>query len=95
MTLERDRKKANLPVRPFLYTLDQLASILAMSEEDVARKCIYFQGRSTGVRSSRLMIAHNIASAKEEPAWRVSERELIRWMKLKGFVYYEKAGFRG
>lgn len=81
--------KFGLPIRPFLYTLDQLSVILDIPIKSLNQN-IYFEGRSIGVRSRALMVARNIASDDSSPDWRVAERELIRWMRLKGFKYYER-----
>lgn len=77
-----------LPVRPFLYTLDQIATILSIDEQGLKSGYVYFEGRSTGVRSLHLLLARNIAGPRSNPDWRVAEEELLRWMKLKGFRAY-------
>jgi hypothetical protein len=82
-----------LPPRPFLYTIDQLAVVLNMREENIKNRYLYLEGRSIGVRRKDLMVARNIALREEKPDWRVTEREFIRWMKLKGFKYYERGTF--
>jgi hypothetical protein len=81
-----------LPPRPFLYTLDQLAVILDLTETALAHH-VYFEGRNTGVRRKDLMLARNIAPATEKPEWRVAEREFVRWMRTKGFKAYERTTF--
>lgn len=87
------REKVGLPPRAFLFTLDQIAGMIAITEASLKQAYIYFEGRSTGRRSLDLMIAINIAPENERPVWRVSERELIRWLKKKGFRYYELGTF--
>lgn len=82
-------ERMGLPVRPFLYTLDQLATLLSMSQGNLMNQYIYFEGRTTGVRSVHLIAARNIAKPGEKAEWRVAERELIRWLKTKGFRVYE------
>jgi hypothetical protein len=79
-----------LPFRPFLYTVDQISVILDVSERTVLQQYLYFEGRSIGSRSNQLMLARNIAPKNEKPEWRIAERELIRWMRFKGFRYYER-----
>jgi hypothetical protein len=85
-----DRAKVGLPARPFLYTMDQISAILDVDIRTVATQYLYFEGRSTGVRDKHFMLARNIAPPDERPDWRVAERELIRWMRVKGFRYYER-----
>ncbi len=83
-----DRKAANLPVRPFLYTLDQVATIINVTEQTLrAKGYLFFSGRTPGVQSRDEMLTINIAPATEKPEWRIEERELIRWMKRKGFRF--------
>lgn len=82
-----------LPPRPFLYTLDQLAVLLDVSELALKQTHVYFEGRSTGVRRKDMMLARNIAPSSEKPDWRVAEREFVRWMRTKGFRVYERVTF--
>lgn len=84
--IRADREALRLPVRPFLYTLDQVATILSITEVRLKQGgYVFFQGRTPGIPSRDEMIAHNIAAATAKPEWRVEERELVRWMKRKGF----------
>ena len=48
-----------LPQRPFLYTLDQIATLLA-SDEQTVRASIHYEGRSVGARPVKKMLARNI-----------------------------------
>lgn len=83
-------ESVGLPPRPFLYTLDQISVILNVTEDQVPRY-VYYEGRSTGPRNVKKMVARNINPDKtEKPDWRVAERELIRWMKAMGFKYYDR-----
>ena len=79
-----------LPMRPFLYTVDQIATILTMTEQAVHTRILYHEGRDIGSRRTDQMLARNIAASNEKPDWRVAERELVRWMKHKGFKFYER-----
>lgn len=84
-------ESVGLPPRPFLYTLDQIAVILNISQADVGRRYIYYEGRSTGIRNLKLLIARNInPDRNDKPDWRVAERELIRWCKVMGFKFYDR-----
>jgi hypothetical protein len=86
-------EKIGLPTRVFLFTLDQISVMTNISEKTLESHHIYFQGRSIGSRKKSLMIAVNIAPPDEKPDWRVAEREFIRWMRVKGFRYYERGSF--
>ncbi len=85
------RDKLNLPYRPFLYTLDQLATILSITE-DALRKgnYLFFEGRQSGRAIPDEIRVHNIAKPNDKPEWRCEERELMRWMKRKGFRYVDR-----
>lgn len=87
----RKREWVALPARPFMYTADQLAAVLSMTEAHVRGRLLWYEGREVGVRPLVKLKAINIANEDERPDWRVSEQELIRWMKHKGFRYYERA----
>lgn len=85
-----DPEKVGLPVRPFLYTLDQIAVLIDVEEGQLKRSYIHFEGRSIGVASRRQLLARNISPDDKAPDWRVAERELIRWFKTVGFKYYDR-----
>lgn len=82
--------KVGMPVRVFLYTLDQLSVMLDVDESTIKKSYVYFEGRSIGTKYRGLMIARNIAAPGDKPDWRVAEREFVRWLKYKGFRYYER-----
>lgn len=88
--LPKQNDAVMLPYRPFLFTVDQIAVLLNVSEQEVKAHLLYYERRSIGTRSNHQMIARNIAGPDERPDWRVAERELVRWMRLKGFRYYER-----
>lgn len=82
-----------LPAKVFLYTIDQIGTMLSLTPKQVAARYVYFEGRSIGSRKKDLMVARNIAAAEDPPEWRIAERELIRWMRHKGFRYYDRGAF--
>lgn len=92
--LHRGAASVGLPPRPFLYTLDQIATILNLDISSVRSRYIYYDKRTVGKKSVHSIEAKNIAPPTDPPDWRVSERELVRWMKLKGFVFYERSSAR-
>lgn len=86
VTSNEQRKNVNLPVRPFLYTLDQVGTILNITAQTLHQGgYLFYSGRTPGVQSKDEILAHNIAPPTARPEWRVEERELIRWLKRKGF----------
>ena len=71
-----------LPERPFFWTIDQVASILQVSESWLKRR-INYAGRT--LRTGRAMLrAVNLAEPEEQPMWRVSNQELHRWLAHHG-----------
>lgn len=74
-----------LPPVIFLYTIDQMAAMLNISEDSVKAQYLWFVGRTTGTKRKHQMQAINIAPENEKPDWRVSMDEFIRWLKRMGF----------
>jgi hypothetical protein len=87
---ENDRISVGLPTRPFLYSIDQVAMLLCVSEKYVTHEYGHWTGRSIGIPSSDRIEFRNIAPEGASPEWRCSERELIRFLRHKGYKYYER-----
>lgn len=83
-------RSVGFPVRPFLFTLDQVAGMLMLEQGELENKYIYFRGRSQGrlLANDDRIKAVNIAPSGDAPEWRVSEEDLIRWCKKKDIVAY-------
>jgi hypothetical protein len=79
-----------LPARSFLYTLDQISQLTSIDVPTLKKSYIYYENRSIGRQERYLLSARNIAPPEEKPEWRVSEREFIRWMRYKGYKYYDR-----
>ena len=79
-----------IPTRVFLFTVDQLSVMLDLPDKYILENLLYLEGRSIGTAKRQLMQARNIAPADQKPEWRVAEREFIRWMRVKGFKYYDR-----
>lgn len=77
-------------MRPFLFTLDQVAGLLSLSQGELENKYIHFWGRSEGrlLANGDRIKAVNIAPSDQAPEWRVSEEDLIRWCLAKDIVVY-------
>lgn len=85
------RDPVGLPPRPFFFSLDQIANMLNMTERNlIVQGYVHLEGRSIGAPLRDQFIARNVAPADQKPEWRVSEREFIRWLKRKGFKYYDR-----
>lgn len=80
-----------MPPRIILYTLDQLATMLNVQLQTIKTSYIHYDRRSPGARPGDRMVARNIAPAGEKPDWRVTENEVIRYLKKRGFRIYSRA----
>lgn len=89
-TTNQDPELVGLPPRMFLYTLDQIATILALELKTVRASYIFYEGRDVGIVSRDLMVARNISPVGTLPEWRVAQTELVRWMRRKGFRWIER-----
>ncbi len=78
-------ESVGLPPITFLYTLDQVASMVNMDLETFTLTYVWYHNRSTGVRYPRNMVARNLAEPHETPDWRIAQAEFIRWLKYMGF----------
>ncbi len=84
-----------LPPRPFLYTLDQVQGLLGYSSlAHMKKTLVHFDKLSNGATNKKKLLARNIAPDDAEKAeWRISERELIRWMRAHNFRLYQRRPF--
>lgn len=91
-----DAEKIGLPPRPFLYTIDQISVMTDLTEHNLITQHIYFEGRTVGSRQAHQMIARNlnVGQPLAKPDWRVLDREFVRWMKKRGYKYYDTGVFR-
>lgn len=93
--------KVGLPIRTVLYTIDQVATMLALEPRTVKASYLYLDGINVGSIPKRVMLARNIdpdfeppshsnPDGKGKPEWRIAEHELIRWLKEMGFRIYDR-----
>lgn len=87
-------ERVGLPLRPFLWTLDQIATIINLELRTIQIHYVYYDNRSTGPKSRSQLMARNIAPPGKDAEWRVAHDELIRWLKTKGFRFYEEGRLR-
>lgn len=85
-----ERERVGLPPRIILYTPDQLAAMLSMDEKYVTRALLFYDRLEPGIRPKEKLLARNIAPDGEKPEWRVTEKELLRYLRLKGIKFYER-----
>lgn len=93
---EQKPSSVGLPIRPFLYTLDQIAHLLGVDTERyfINNNVVHFEGRSPGTPRTNQMVARNISDSFHSPDWRVSEQEFIRYLKHHGFKVYTRSWVR-
>lgn len=73
---------ATVPELTFFFTLDQVASMLSLTEATLREKYIYFVGLEPLRRTARKIKAVNIAPGDmDDPDWRVEEKEFRRFVK--------------
>lgn len=86
-----DKRDIGLPVREFMYTLDQIAFLLQIEESQLKRAYLHYESRSVGTCPKDRMLAVDISPDNAaRPEWRVAERHLKRWMRYKGWKVYER-----
>ena len=86
-----DKRDIGLPVREFMYTIDQIAYMMGTTEAYVKRSLLFYEGRSVGVCPKDKLLAVDISPDDATKAeWRIAERHLKRWMRYKGWKFYER-----
>ena len=73
-----------LPEPEFFYTLDQVSLLLGV-EESWLRQRVFFMGRNPKRKRLDDLEAINIAKSDEKAVWRISHRELTRWLMRHGY----------
>jgi hypothetical protein len=88
---QEDLAAVGLPLTPFLYHFDQVATMLGKTESQLIDTHIFYLGRSVGRQHPRKIKAVNIAADPDAvPEWRITEGELVRWLKLIGIKLYSR-----
>jgi len=83
-------KSLGLPVRSFLFTLDQVGEMLQVDESKLRERYVFYTNRHVGSPPKDKMRAVNIAPVGTHPQWRIAEREFVRWLRYKGFRVYDR-----
>ena len=85
------KRDIGLPIREFMYTLDQIAFLLSIEEKNLKQNHLHYDGRSVGPCPKDRLLAVDISpDGAARPEWRVAERHLKRWMRYKGWKAYER-----
>ena len=85
-----ERDEIGLPPRIFMYTPDQIAGMLQLTEAYVRSTLLFYDRREPGLTPRSKMRSVNIAPEGETPEWRVTEREFIRYLRSRGVKFYER-----
>ena len=85
MSTANSPQKVGLPPITFLYTLDQISTMLNLSHESFVARYVYFHLRNARPKRPDEMLARNIAGPGYNPDWRIPQAEFVRWLKFKGF----------
>lgn len=90
---EAKPSSVGLPIRPFLYTLDQIAHLMSVESERyfINANRVHFEGRSQGTPRRDQMLARNISPGSKAPDWRIAEQEFIRYLKYHNFKVYVRS----
>jgi hypothetical protein len=93
MVFEEDKFLPNiqLPVRQFMYTVDQIAHMLNCSADTLYKKYIWYTGRDHGRPGSKLQ-AINIAPLEDGTTadWRIPEENFVFWCRQRGIAFHEQ-----
>ena len=87
---EEERRKVGLPPRIFFYTLDQVAAMLQVDEDELRKRYLYFAGRDVGFQQPGQLYVVNI-SPDSKAEWRCSDREFMRFLRHKKIRAYDLA----
>lgn len=71
-------------MRPFFFTVDQIATLTGLSIQQV-RAALFRSGESIGIQPRDEMLAVNLAPRGDADEWRVEEKELLRWLRHRGY----------
>jgi hypothetical protein len=89
-----DPTVVGLPPVIFMFTVDQIASMLSVEERYVMTTYLYYVGRSTGRKATHHMDAVNIAPEDHAPEWRVPSKEFLKWCTRRGIKVNQFSGMR-
>lgn len=82
------KARIQLPLVQFLFTLDQVAMLLNITETDLAQRYLFFEGVSTGISRGR-MRARDISPTPDRRDWRVGYSEFRLFLTTKGYRVVE------
>ena len=86
----KERDLLGLPAPVFLYTPEQIATMLAVTEKRLFADVLWLDGHELGKPPVESIRAINIAKPEDTPIWRIEEEEFVRWARVKRFRRYER-----
>jgi hypothetical protein len=78
------KRNVRLPKHEFYYTIDQVTTLLQISEHYLTSRLLFYLGREAGARPKDKILAVNIAPDGEDPVWRIPEKSLKAYLRYKG-----------
>lgn len=89
-------ERRGIPRRPIFWTLDQVADMLSLSEMQLVKSYVWFQGQEVGPYRKHYLRAVDlnrglVHAERGRPAvnWRIAENELVRWMTFHKLWLYD------
>jgi hypothetical protein len=89
---DEERGRIGLPPLLFLFTLEQICSMIQVDMTSLMRNHLWYTGVTPGMPMRRQMRAVNVGEHKE-PIWRVSQRDFVSWAKRQGFKVSDYANY--
>ena len=83
--MTRSTYDMRLPVRPFFFTVDQVATLTALTIPQV-RSAMFYNASSVGIAPRDQLYAVNLAPPNAPEEWRIEEKELLRWLRHRGYA---------
>jgi hypothetical protein len=87
--MEKMREEVGLPTKPFFYTTDQVADLLALDPNYMKANLVHFMGMGGQLSLDRIR-SDNIAPPGQDARWRIAEDELIRYLRRRGVRLYRR-----
>jgi len=81
---DEGRAEVGLPPLLFLFTLEQICSMIQVEMKPLMRNHLWYTGVTPGFPMRRQMRAVNIGE-HDTPIWRVTHRDFVAWAKRQGF----------
>lgn len=88
--IQKESRAVGIPFKVFLYTLEQVADMLAVDVKSFSARYVHYDNRTPGRKKSDTFMARDISPLGEKPDWRIADNEVLRWFKSKGYKLVER-----